>query len=37
MYMSLVYIFLAENFLKKRSLNKLKDIENAELSTRINS
>jgi O-antigen ligase len=37
MYMSMVYIFLAENFIKKRSLNNCKEVENAELSTRIHS
>lgn len=37
MYMSMVYIFLAANFLKKRSLNNSKDVENAELSPSLNS
>ncbi len=37
MYMSMVYIFLAENFIEKRSLKRSKENSNDELSIGLNS
>jgi hypothetical protein len=36
MYMSMVYIFLAENFIEKRSLKRSKENSNDELSIGLN-